>query len=468
MDATVCEGCRERDRRIDQLETQVKALVAQVKKLEAKLGRNSGNSSVPPSANPLDAPKPPAKERTGRKAGGQPGHSAQARVRLAPELVTRTKNFIPKNCEKCQHALPTEPGPADPEPVWHQVVELPKVLVEVTEYRGHGRTCPDCGHVTQAAISADIRAHGYGPRFTAVVSALSGTFHVSKRDTEAIVETVFGVPIAVGTISAAEQETSAALENAHAEAAEACQQAAVNNIDETSWKLGKKLIWLWTAVSTVCTYYLIHSKRGAEALNAVFKTAFKGIAISDRWVVYNCYNVFRRQLCWAHLIRDFQRLYESKGPGKQIGAAMLGFAEDMFILWYCVRDGTLSRSAFRRKIDAQRPWVRELLAKGAKCSCARTAALCKNLLKWEPALWTFTRVEGVEPTNNAAERALRKAVIWRKRSFGCKSEAGCRFVERILTVAKTLAQHKRPLIEYLVESIAAHRQGKPIPKLLPV
>src|ERR1700693_138514 len=225
MEASSCQGCHERDQRIAQLEARVLAL-------EAKLGRNSRNSSTPPSANPPDAPKPVKKEPTGRKPGGQPGHPAQIRVRLPRELVTKVKDFVPHTCEACQHALPAEAGPNDPEPVWHQHVELPRVLVDITEYLGHARTCPFCGHVTRAAIPADIRAHGYGPRFTAVVSALTGVFHVSKRDTEAIVETIFGVPIALGTISAAEQETSAALADAHAEAAQAAQEAPVNNLDE--------------------------------------------------------------------------------------------------------------------------------------------------------------------------------------------------------------------------------------------
>jgi transposase len=464
MDATGCQGCRERDLRIAQLEERVKELEAKVRQI---LGRNASNSSTPPSANPPGAPKPVQKESTGRKPGGQPGHSAQTRVRLPAELVNQTKNLIPKNCEKCQHPLPAEPGPDDPEPVWHQVVELRKVLVDVLEYLGHARTCPDCGHLTRAAIPAEIRAHGYGPRFTAVISALTGGFQISKRDAEAIVETIFGIPIAVGTIVAAEQETSAALEPAHVEAGKACQQAAVNNVDETSWKLGKKLYWLWTAVSTVCSFFLIHSKRGAAALDAVFKTVFKGIVITDRWVVYNRYGVYQRQLCWAHLIRDFQALFETTGPGRKIGEELLCFAEDVFTFWYRVRDGTLQRSSMRHYVDQQRPWLRDLLAQGVACGCAKTAALCRNLLKWEPALWTFVRVEGVEPTNNAAERALRKAVMWRKRSFGCKSEAGCRFVERILTVVKTLQQHKRPVLEFLVESIKAHRQGRATPKLLP-
>ena len=284
MDAIGCQGCGERDQRIALLEARVKELEAKVRLLA---GRNASNASLPPSANPPDAPKPVEKEPTGRKPGAQPGHSAQTRVRLPSELVNQTMNLFPENCEKCQHPLPAEAGPDDPEPVWHQVVELPKVLVDVCEYLGHARTCPDCGHLTCAVIPAEIRAHGYGPRFTAVLSALTGGFHVSKRDAEAIVATIFGVPISVGTMVAAEQETSAALEPAHGEAAEACQNAAVNNVDETSWKLGKKLQWLWTAVSTACTYYLIHAKRGAEALNAVFKKAFEGIVISDRWVVYN-------------------------------------------------------------------------------------------------------------------------------------------------------------------------------------
>ena len=464
MDAAGCSGCDERDQRIAALEKRVEQLEAKIRQL---LGRNSSNSSTPPSANPPGAPKPTTKKPTGRKPGAQPGHSAQNRLRLPDSMVDRKKHFVPSACERCQQPLPREAGPSDPPPLWHQVVELPEVLVHVTEYQGHARTCTCCGHVTQAAIPADIRAHGHGPRMTAAISALTGAFHVSKRDGEGIVETIFGVPIAVGTVVAAERETSAALAAAYAEAQQACQDAPFNNVDETSWKLGKQLIWLWTAVSNVCTFFLIHRKRGAEALAAVFKQAFAGITISDRWVVYDRLPVRLRQLCWAHLIRDFQAIYESNGPGKKIGEQLLCFADDIFNFWYRVRDGTLKRSSFRQYVSEQRPWLRKLLAEGAACGCAKTAALSRNLLKLEPALWTFARVEGVEPTNNAAERALRKAVMWRKRSFGCKSEAGCRFVERILTVAKTLQQHKRPVLKYLVDSIVAHRQGQAAPKLLP-
>jgi transposase len=463
MESSACPGCHERDLRIAALEKRVAELEA---KLRQFMGRNSSNSSTPPSANPLGAPKPTTKKATGRKPGAQPGHSAQNRTRLPANMVDRVKDIVPPLCECCGEPLPAEAGPSDPAPLWHQVVELPETPMHVTEYQAHGRTCA-CGHVTQATIPADIRAHAFGPRMTAAISALTGTFHVSKRDAEGIVETIFGIPISVGSIVAAERETSAALVDPYAEAQQACQDAPWNNVDETSWKLGKQLIWLWTAVSNVCTFYLIHRKRGAEALSAVFTKAFAGIMITDRWVVYNRLSVRLRQLCWAHLIRDFQAIYETDGPGKKIGEALLCFTDDIFAFWYRVRDGTLKRSTFRQYVNEQRPWLRDLLAEGAACGCAKTAALCRNLLKLESAMWTFARVEGVEPTNNAAERALRKAVMWRKRSFGCKSDAGCRFVERILTVAGTLRQHQRPVLAYLVESIIALRKGRLAPKLLP-
>lgn len=472
MEAQACQGCCERDQRIAELESVVRQLGGKVDELEAKLqelrGRSSRNSSTPPSADPPDAPKPPPKPRSGRKPGGQAGHPAQTRTRLPAELVTRVVNLVPETCEQCQQPLPQDPGPDDPEPLWHQVVDLPEVLVKVTEYRGHARTCACCGHRTQARIPADVRAHGFTPRFTAAVSALTGVFHLSKRAAAALVETFFGVPIALGSVAAAEQEASAALAPAHAEAAAAVQEAAAANVDETGWKQAGRRMWLWIAVTQTCTFFLIHARRSAAALSVVLKEAFQGIVTSDRWTVYNEFDAYQRQLCWAHLIRDFQALYERQGPGHQIGNELLCLAEDVFTWWYRVRDGTLARSTCLQYINAQRPWLRELLVEGAACGCAKTAALCRDLLAWEPALWTFVRREGVEPTNNAAERALRQAVLWRRRSFGCHSDTGCRFVERILTTVQTLKQNQRPVLDYLTKSIAALRSGRPAPKLLPV
>jgi transposase len=192
--------------------------------------------------------------------------------------------------------------------------------------------------------------------------------------------------------------------------------------------------------------FVIHASRGAAGLAALLGPAIVGIVTSDRWSAYHRIDLYRRQLCWAHLLRDFQALVDRGGRAKVLGEQLLCFAEDVFHWWYRVRDGTLNRSSLRTLIDSQRPWLRDLLQSGAALPCAKTAAFCTHLLELEPALWTFVRVVGVEPTNNAAERALRPAVLWRRRSFGCHSEAGCRFAERMLTVVQTLRLQEREVI----------------------
>jgi transposase len=362
--------------------------------------------------------------------------------------------------------LSAEPGPRDPEPTWHQVAELPEVLARVTEHQGHARFCPRCGTLNRAAIPAEVRAHVLGPRLTAVLAYLSGSRHDSKRGVEEVSATLFGVPIGLGTVTAVEQEASAAVAPAHAEAAEAVRQAPSKNADETGWKEAGRLCWLWTAVTARVAFFVIHARRGGSGLTALLGSTVLGIVTSDRWSAYHRLDVYRRQLCWAHLIRDFQALVDRGGLGRAVGQELLDLAEDVFHWWYRVRDGTMTRATLRTYIQSQRPWLRDLLARGSACGCAKTEALCQNLLELEPALWTFTRIEGVEPTNNAAERALRPAVLWRRRSFGCHSPAGCRFVERMLTVVQTLRLQERGVIDYLAEAIAAHRQGLPAPKLL--
>jgi transposase len=455
-----CPGCAELRRRVAELE-------ALVRDLQARLGQHAGNSSLPPSANPPAAPKPVTKSPSGRKPGGQPGHAPTVRVRLPADRVQQVVRHVPACCRGCGHDLPDEPGPHDPAPSWHQVAELPEVAAVVTEHQGHARTCPCCGVVTHAPIPADVRAHTVGPRLAAVMVFLSGARHDSKRGVEEVVETVFGVPVALGTVAAVEQEVSAALAAGHAEVAQAVRQAPAKHADETSWKQAGQLCWLWTAVTQTAALFVIHARRGLEGLQALLGEAIAGVITSDRWCAYGRLDVYRRQLCWAHLKRDFQGLVDRGGPGQGFGNQLLCFTEDVFHWWHRVRDGTLSRASLRTYIDSQRGWLRDLLRRGSGCGCAKAEALCRGLLEWEPALWAFVRHEGVEPTNNAAERALRPAVLWRKRSQGSRSDGGCRFVERVLTTVQTLRLQKRVVVEHLVEAITAHRNGLPAPKLLP-
>jgi transposase len=467
MEKPYCPGCRQRDETIVTLRQRLAALQSRVRDLEGQLGRNVTNSSVPPSANPLGAPKPRGKKSTGRPTGGQPGHPAHLRRRLPPERVQRIRDFIPQQCQRCQEPLAHAAAANDPEPTWHQVAELPKLAAEITEYRGHFRTCPGCGTLNHAAIPADIKAYCVGPRLAATLSYLTGRHHLSQRGLEELVEDVFEVPLSLGTVGHLAQQMSAALAPAHAEALQKVRAAAVKNVDETSWKLAGAGCWLWAAATSTAAAFVIHPRRSAAGLTALLGAAIEGIVGSDRWSVYTSKMAKERwQICWAHLKRDFQAMVDRNNAGSASGEELLLLTRALFEWWHRVRDGTLSRRRFRRYAASLREDVVIVLEQGRACGCAKTAATCRELLAVEEALWTFVRVEGVEPTNNHIERMLRLAVLWRKRSFGSQSDAGCRFAERLLTVVQTRRLQARSVLEYLYEALVAHRASLPAPKLM--
>ncbi len=462
-----CQGCRERDARIAQLEQQLAAVLKRVADLEERLGRNSSNSSVPPSANPPDAPPPVVKKRTGRKPGGQPGHEPHLRQRLPVERLTQpTQHYLPSMCEACHEDLAERPGPDDPEPRWHQVVELPAIQVEVTEHLAHGRECDGCGHVTWAEIPEAVRAHVFGPRLAATITYMSSVLHASKRGIEEFVETVFGTPIALGSVSNLEQEMSAALTAAHAEAQQAVQDAPAKNVDETGWKKAGAKRWMWAAATRWVVCFVIAPTRSAASLAALLGTKIKGIVSSDRFSAYGQLKVGRRQVCWAHLKRDFQKLVDRGGVAADIGELGLDGVDLVFDVWHRFRGGGLTRDQLRRELAPVRQTLRSVLASGCAEADESTSAFCENVLAIEPALWTFARREGVEPTNNHIERLLRPSVLWRKNAFGCHSDAGCRFVERILTVVHTLRLQKRPVLDFLYQSLLAQRRAQTAPTLL--
>ena len=459
MDVPICPGCRERDARIAELERRLAAL-------EARLNINSSNSSLPPSANLPEAPPPVKKKKSKRRRGGQPGHPPHLKQLLPPERVTRTEAIVPTVCGSCQAKLPAQAGPHDPPPKCFQTVELPPIVAEVVEYQAHGRTCPCCGERTQAAIPADVRAHSVGPRLTATLSYFSGCHGVSKRGVEEIAEAVFGVPVALGTVANLEQEVSAALEPAHQEALEAVRQADVKHADETSWKLAGGLCWLWAAATKKVAAFVIHAQRGLEGLSALLGEAIQGILHSDRWHVYNQVPEERRQVCWAHLKRDFQKLVDRGGSSGRLGRRGLRIVREVFTAWRAFQAGEIARARLQELLAPLQRRMGRLLLDGVDNDDARTATFCVNLIHLELALWTFAAVEDVEPTNNFMERLVRLAVLWRRRSFGCNSAAGCRFVERILTVVQTCRLNAKSTLEYLTDAVQARRSGLPCPKLL--
>jgi transposase len=461
-----CPGCQARDQRIAALEEEVRQLREELRQLKALLGRHAGNSSLPPSANPPQAPPPVVKTKTGRRPGAQPDHPPHLRQLLPPERVSHWHHFVPSHCRGCQHPLPAEAGPDDPPPTRWQVADLPPVRAEITEYQGHGRCCPRCGEITWRSIPAEHCRQSIGPGLAAAMGYLVGCHQVSKRGIEEIVETLFAVPLALGKVSSVEKELSAALTTPHIEAVLAVQQAPVKHVDETGWKQRGKKCWLWVAATAQVAAFVLHQGRGLAAVALLLGASSRGIVVSDRWFAYAHLPVYRRQLCWAHLKRDFQGLIDLGGEAKRYGVQLADFTAEVFDWWYRVRDGTLSRPSLRRYVEGRRPWLRDLLARGSVCGCAKTRALCGQLLEWEPALWAFVRQEGVEPTNNHAERVLRKGVLWRKKSFGCASAEGCKFVARILTVVQTLRLQRRQVWQYLQQALIAHRTHQPAPSLL--
>jgi transposase len=452
---------------VEQLQAQVKALQAEVRDLKARLNTHSGNSSLPPSANPPGAPKPPPKPPTGRKSGGQPGHPGHTRPRLPPERVGQVIHHVPKRCEQCGADLPANPAPDEPEPVWAQVAELPSMAAAITEHQAHGCQCGLCGHVTWAHIPADVLAHGFGPRLSAAVVFLSGRCHGSKRLVAEIVQTLFDVPISVGSICNIEAEASAALAPAHAQAEQAVRAATVKNADETGWSLAGKLCWLWMAATQAVAFFKICAGRGRAGFRELLGESFNGILCTDRWGAYNSVALAMRQLCWAHLTRDFQKWLDRGGEGLAVGRAGLEAVKQIFALWRDFRLGRIDRPGLRARLEPVCSELHAALETGSHCADKRVRRFCRNILEVYPALWTFARAEGVEPTNNHAERTLRLAVIWRKICFGNHSEAGCRFTERILTVVQTLRLQKRNVMSYLEQTFTASRAGQASPALIP-
>jgi transposase len=474
MALVTCPGCLERDERIRaleqraaDLEQRVRDLEAQLREALARLGTNATNASVPPSANPPQAPKPVVKVPTGKKSGAQPGHAAHLKRRLPPERLTRTVPFVPRRCARCHEPLPAHPRPEDPEPTWHQVAELPALAAQVTEYQGHFRTCLGCGTLNHAPIPKDVKAHSIGPRLAATLAYLTGSHHVSQRGLEGIAEDVFEIPLAVGTVANLQAQMSTALAPAHAEALAAVRAAPVKNVDETSWKLAGRLCWLWVAATGTVAAFLIHARRGAQALGALLGERVQGLVGSDRWSAYATLSVWRRQICWAHLRRDFQKLVDRGGPAARLGKKLQAIAARVFAEWHLFRGGGIDRSALQARLDGDAQELERLLRAGRRCADTKAATFCANVLELLPAVWRFVVTEGVEPTNNHAERLLRRGVLWRKNAYGSHSEAGCRFVERLLTVVQTRRLQGRSVLSYLYEALVAHRSGLPSPSLLP-
>ncbi len=443
------------------LEREVQQLREEVAELRRQLKRNSGNSSTPPSANPPWAPRPVSRKPTGRKPGGQPGHEGHCRQLLPVEQVDEVVKHRPAQCRHCGARFSDAM-----EGQWvdrHQVTELPRRAVRVTEHQAIACRCQKCGQITRQPIPEELTGSVVGARLSAAISFVSSRVHGSRRAVEELLEEVLGAPLALGTVMAREREMAQALSEPYRQAKQMIQRAPAKNVDETGWKRAGR--FLWVAATRSLAVFHLDPCRNRDAMHELLGQKIHGTICTDRYGVYEKIPIQRRGLCWSHLKRDFQELSEQKGPAKRIGDAGLAVCTAVFERWYQFRARRISRSVMRRLLAPVRQEMNRLLKCGMRSKAKRAAGFCRELLQLEPALWTFARVKGIEPTNNHAERMLRPAVMWRKQSLGSHSLGGCRFVERMMTVLQTLRLRGQSVMDYLEQAIAALRCGVSPPPL---
>ena len=444
------------------LEARLHILQEQVRTLEEQLNQNSRNSSRPPSSDPPQSVRP-KRPRSQRRRGGQPGHPGHTRTLIPVEEVDEIVVLKPDQCGGCHAPLSGD----DATPFRHQVLEVPPIKPVVTEYQWHQLVCPVCGETTRAPWPKGVPSGTYGPRVHATVALCTGSYRLSKRTTTRVMDDLFGVPMSVGTISQSEKITTEVLAEPVAEARGYVEDQRVAHLDETSWREDGKRAWLWVAVTSWVTVFVVRLSRGGAVARELLGETFSAILVTDRYSGYNWYPVGRRQLCWSHLLRDFEAIRGRGGASEVIGEALLEQAHQMFVWWHRVRDGTLKRSTFRAYMTPLRCEVERLLEAGSQCGVGKTEGTCREILKRREALWTFVQVEGVEPTNNTAERSIRPGVQWRKGSFGTQSETGSRFVESMMTVVATLKQQNRNVLDYLTAAHEAALRDEPALSLLP-
>jgi len=444
------------DRRIQQLE-------ARVEKLERELKKSSRNSSRPPSSDPPGSP-PRSKDASGKRRGAQPDHEGHGRELLPAWAVDQVIEHWPERCG-CGHLFSERERTSVGEPARFQVEELPPITVKVVEHRCPRLRCPECGARTRGELPTEVAKSSFGPRLQAAVATVSVRNRVSRSDAVELCEELFGARISSGTVDAILARASDALGEPHEDLLARVRQAKALNVDETGWRTAGERRALWGAFTGRHAFFQVAPDRHEDHAKGLLADT-GAVVTSDRWWAYTHLPLRRRQLCWAHLRRDFKAHAEGLAAEKEFGEAGLELCERVFWAWevFChTRDRRELKRTVRSLQRTYKPTIRSFAAKRARNK--RCRGMARNLLKVWPALWTFAAHKGVEPTNNHAERALRSAVIYRKLSLGSQSEGGELRTSRLLSAHTTCRLQRRSLFAYLTDAIAAHARGDPAPLL---
>ena len=447
----------------------IRLLLAEIARLEARIaelerqgkGQTPQNSSLPPSSVHPHAKPASSKRKSKRRRGGQPGHKKHERPLIPTEQCDEVQRLKPTECRRCGEKLLG----SDPDPLRHQVWELPEIKPLVTEYQRHRLPCPACGETTCADLPCGVPQGQSGPRLMAFVALLMAYYRQSKRRTAEFLGTLLGQPCSAALTVKIENAVTEAVRPAYEELARQLPVQDHVSIDETATKEENLPAWLWTFVARSFTVFAVRATREATALAVFLTDTFAGVVTCDRARMY--LRLERLQWCWAHLKRDFQDLIDNgNNQAKRLGYDLRRMACKLFEHWADYRKGEISRAALQRRMTPVRREVERLLLRGAQSGNRQMQGMCHELYTHRAWLWMFLYQEGVEPTNNASERALRHAVIWRKLSFGTQSARGSRFVETMLTIIETCRQQRRDAFAFVAATMTAHLAGKTTPSLL--
>ncbi len=442
----------------------VLSLMARVEELERQVGRNSRNSSLPPSRDsPQQRKERPKKKGSGRSQGGQLGHPGQHRPMIADP--DRVETYWPTACDGCGAQLGEQDRVLDGDPVCHQVSDI-KVVVEVCEHRRMRARC-GCGHQTLALLPAGVPEGAFGASVAAAASTLTAA-RVSRRETGRLLADLCGIQLSVASVEALVKHTSEALHDPYVQILEHLDQARVRCADETSWRQAGDTRWLSVAAAVDAALFQIAARRDRDATRALLGDDPEGVIVSDRYAVYLYIDDTQRQLCLAHVLRDFIAIGERAGAPGRLGRKLRRCLTAAFKIINKPGRDPADLAALQVDLAPLREQLGELLERGARGRDPHAARFCTGLLERYDALWTFTRIAGVPATNNTAERALRHAVMWRRTSYGTQTDHGNRAVERLLTIRETCRLQHRRLHTYLAEAIAAHQHGQPVPTPLQV
>jgi len=457
---------REQAALIVQLQATVARLEARIGELEARLRLNSGNSSKPPSS---DGPRHNAdftglKTQSKKKRGGQPGHKGHSREIMDADATVR---YEPSSCSGCGSVLGESATAAADGALW-QVAELPKVKAHVTSHVAAGRVC-SCGRISHGVIPASILAHGYGPRFGAFVSLLLVRYGLSRRDVAQLSSDLLGLAVSASTVCSLASEMGKSLESAAAEALQVVRAEPVVHADETGWRINKVLAWLWVVVGCRATVFLTHAHRNKEAAQALLGSTRRGILVTDRYGAYNDIPLQKRQFCLAHVLRDAQAMIERGGAATSVGEGLAASLRSGIGHFHHYINGAIDRAALIQEGAHERAKCRDILDAALSLGKAldkKTRGICKRLRSTEIALWTFLRIPGVEPTNNAAEQAIRPAVIIRKTSFGSDTTQGAVYFARALSAMESLQRQARDVFIFFEHTLVAARHGFATPSFV--